>query len=123
MRCLVVYAHPVATSYCAALRDRALQALNAAGHDTRLLDLYAEGFDPVLSRQERLDYHTAGLNQKPVQSHVDQLKWAEALIFVYPTWWYGLPAILKGWFDRVWLPHVTFMLSPDSRPIPGLMHN
>ncbi|MEO8135214.1 MAG: NAD(P)H-dependent oxidoreductase, partial [Betaproteobacteria bacterium] len=97
MRCLLVYSHPVERSYCAALRDRAVKALVAAGHEVRVLDLYAENFDPVMSRQERIDYHTPAVNEQPVASHLRLVKWAQALIFVYPTWWYGLPAMLKGW--------------------------
>jgi NAD(P)H dehydrogenase (quinone) len=123
MRCLVVFSHPVATSYCAALCARAVDALRGAGHEVRLLDLYATGFDPVLSRQERLDYHCRGTNERLIRAHIDALKWAEALVFIYPTWWYGLPAMLKGWLDRVWIPHVTFTLPDNNEPIRGLMHN
>ncbi len=122
MRHLVVYAHPVDTSYGAALRDQVLASLQQAGHEVRLIDLYAEGFDPALSRDERLAYHTPGENEQMVRAHIDQIKWAEALVFVYPTWWYGLPAMLKGWFDRVWVPFVTFSL-PESGAIRGLMDN
>ena len=123
MRCLVVYAHPVETSYCSALRERAVESLRAAGNEVRMLDLYAEGFNPVLSRQERLEYHHPVINERLVRGHLDAIKWAEALIFIYPTWWYGLPAILKGWLDRVWIPYVTFTLPKNSEPIRGLMDN
>ena len=123
MRCVVVFAHPVAESYCAALRDAAVSALRGARHEVRIVDLYAEGFDPVLSRQERLDYHTEGVNEVNVRAHIELLRWAEALVFVYPTWWYGLPAILKGWLDRVWVPGVTFTLPAGGKPIRGLMDN
>lgn len=123
MRCLIVYSHPVETSYCAALCARASDSLRTAGHEVRLLDLYAEGFDPVLSRQERLDYHTPGDNERLVRAHLDAVQWAETLIFIYPTWWYGLPAMLKGWLDRVWIPYVTFTLPENNEPIRGLMDN
>jgi NAD(P)H dehydrogenase (quinone) len=123
MRCLVVYSHPVQTSYCAALCARAIDALRTAGHEVRLVDLYGEGFDPVLSRQERLHYHTPVVNERLIHAHLDAVKWAEALVFIYPTWWYGLPAILKGWLDRVWVPHATFTLPENDEPIRGLMHN
>jgi len=122
MRHLVIYAHPVETSYGAALRDQVLQSLRRGGHEVRLIDLYAEGFDPVLSRQERIDYHTPGLNERHVRSHIDHLRWAEALVFVYPTWWYGLPAMLKGWIDRAWVPEVAFTLQKQG-PIRGLLGN
>jgi putative NADPH-quinone reductase len=123
MRCVVVFAHPVEESYCAALRDAAVGALRDARHEVRILDLYAEHFDPVLTRQERLDYHTHGKNEANVRGHIELLRWAQALVFVYPTWWYGLPAILKGWLDRVWVPGVTFTLPAGGKPIRGLMDN
>lgn len=109
MRILVVYCHPVPTSYAAALRDRALAALARAGHETRLLDLYREGFDPVMSPLERERYLTDGeANIAGVQPHVDALRWAEGLLFVFPTWYFGPPAMLKGWLERTWLPGVAF---------------
>jgi putative NADPH-quinone reductase len=123
MRCLVVYAHPLDTSYCAALRAKAVETLEEARHEVRVVDLYGEGFDPVLSRQERLDYHTSGANEANVRPHVELIRWAEALVFVYPTWWYGLPAILKGWLDRVWVPAVAFTMPKTGTPIRGLMDN
>ncbi len=123
MRCLVVYAHPVETSYCAALCARAVESLRAGGHDVRLLDLYAEGFEPAMSRDERIAYHTPGENEKPIAAHLAHIKWAQVLVFVYPTWWYGLPAMLKGWLDRVWIPYVTFTLPADGSAIRGLMHH
>lgn len=109
MRILVVYCHPVPTSYAAALRDCALAALARAGHETRLLDLYREGFDPVMSPLERERYLTDGeANIAGVQPHVDALRWAEGLLFVFPTWYFGPPAMLKGWLERTWLPGVAF---------------
>jgi NAD(P)H dehydrogenase (quinone) len=121
MRCLVVFAHPVEASFAAALDAAVRTTLEAAGHEVRGRDLYAMGFEPVLSRQERLDYHTAGENERAVAEHTADLRWAEALIFVYPTWWYGLPAILKGWLDRVWVPGVTFTMPEGNRPIGPLL--
>ncbi len=121
MRILLVYSHPVPESFNAALRDQALETLQQGGHEVKLLDLYAEGFDPVMHTQERRDYHTKDLNEDPVKDHIELLKWAEGLFFVYPTWWYGLPAMLKGWLDRVWVPHVTFSMPEDNQPIRPLM--
>lgn len=108
MRVLVVYAHPVPTSFCAAVHATAVEALRRAGHELRDLDLYAEGFAPVLSRAERERYMDTGRNEEGIEEQLAHLRWAEALIFIYPTWWYSLPAILKGWFDRVWVPGATF---------------
>lgn len=118
MKVLVVYAHPVAESYAAALRDVVVAALGAGGHDVDLCDLYAEGFDPVLSEPERVDYRTVPDNRRRVAPDVERLQRADGIIIVFPSWWYGMPAILKGWFDRVWLPGVAFELGPQAiRPL------
>src|SRR5690606_10219737 len=97
MHVLVVHCHPCTESYAAALRDAVIEGLGAAGHEHRLIDLYAAGFDPVMSAEERRLYHEPEINRRPVEDHLDALFWAEALVFIYPTWWYGLPAMLKGW--------------------------
>jgi len=109
MRTLVIYAHPVPTSFNAAIFETAKKTLTYAGHELRITDLYEEGFDPVLTREDREAYlsDTQSLIDK-VPQHVDNLRWAEALVFVFPTWYFGPPAILKGWFERVWLSGVTF---------------
>lgn len=114
MRVLLVYCHPRADSFCAVLRETVREALAARGHDVELLDLYAEGFLPALSADERARYHTEGDNLAGVEPHVARLRAAEALVLVYPTWWYGMPAMLKGWFDRVWLPGVAFRLGDGA---------
>ncbi len=122
MRILVVWAHPLADSYSAALKDRAEGALQEAGHEIDLLDLYAEAFDPVLSAQERRDYHEIGPNLRNVQSYVDRLRAAEGLLLVFPTWSFGYPAILTGWLQRVWIPGVAFGLREEGGPIiPGIL--
>lgn len=123
MKVLLVYCHPNPESFCAALRDAAIEGLKSAGHDIDLLDLHAEGFDPVISREERADYHAPGHNRQPVAAHLDRLKAADALVFVYPTWWYAQPAMLKGWLDRVFIPHETFTLPEGQKPIRGLLTN
>jgi putative NADPH-quinone reductase len=121
MRILVVHAHPVAESFSTALFHCVAETLEKGGHEVRPLDLYAEGFDPVLSRQGRLDYHTPEVNQRPVATDVALLRWAEGVVFVYPTWWYSHPAMLKGWLERVWLPDVAFHLPADGGRIQPLM--
>ncbi|MEC9343532.1 MAG: NAD(P)H-dependent oxidoreductase [Pseudomonadota bacterium] len=120
MRVLVVYSHPVPESYCAALRDTVVSTLKRGGHEVRLLDLYAEGFDPVMGCEERRVYNTLTADDHPMPERAGDLRWAEAMVFVYPTWWYGLPAMLKGWFDRVWTPNLTFTM-PTGGPIRPIM--
>jgi NAD(P)H dehydrogenase (quinone) len=123
MKALIVYCHPLEASFCAALRDRVILALTAGGHEIKVLDLYGAGFDPVLSAQERLDYHTPEVNERLVGEHLALLRWCEGLVFVYPTWWYGPPAMLKGWLDRVWIPHAAFEMPQPMRPIGRILTN
>lgn len=123
MRVLVVYCHPCAESFNAAVKDTVLSTLEGAGHDIRLLDLYAQGFDPAMSAEERRGYHEPDSNVQPVAEHVDAINWCEMIVFVYPTWWFGLPAMLKGWFDRVWVPHVTFEMPTERSGMkPKMQH-
>ena len=122
MRVLVIFYHPVESSYQAALHQEVLAGLSLAGHEIDDLDLYGENFNPVLSRQERLDYHEVPANRLPVQSYIDRLLWAEALVFCFPTWCFGLPAMLKGFFDRVLMPGVAFDISDPANVKPALTH-
>jgi putative NADPH-quinone reductase len=110
MRVLVLFAHPVETSYAAALHGATLEGLARRGHEIDDCDLYAEGFNPVLSREERINYHDTDLCTGPVKSYVDRLRAAEGLVLNFPVWNFGYPAILKGFFDRVFLPGVAFEL-------------
>ncbi len=119
MRTLVLFAHPVETSFAAAAHRTIVETLTAAGHEVDDCDLYAEGFNPVLSREERLGYHDVETCTKPVQQYVDRLRAAEALVLNFPVWNYGYPAILKGFFDRVFLPGVSFRLA-NGRTWPNL---
>ena len=116
MKALIVYAHPEPTSFCAALKDAAVRAIERAGHEAVVSDLYAEGFNPVAGRH---DFTTvadpARFHYQSEQWHAsrnggfaadivrEQARLAEAglLIPIFPLWWGGVPAILKGWFDRV----------------------
>ena len=124
MRALIVYCHPRPGSFNAAVRDVIVQKLHSHGAETRLRDLYAEGFSPVLQPEEHAGYLNCPTNRLPVDDHCRDVEWADTLIFVYPTWWYGLPAMLKGWLDRVLLPDVAFKMPDDQNPNirPGLLH-
>ena len=124
MRVHVVHAHPVETSFNRALFNAAVETLTTKGHEVDALNLYDEGFDAVLSREERLNYHEVPGNLTPsVKPYVDRLRAAEALVFVHPVWNYGYPAILKGYFDRIFLPGVSFILEGGGdrgRLVPNL---
>ncbi len=122
MRALVVHAHPSEASFSAAVRDAAVRGLEAAGHEVRVRRLGPEGFRATMTADERAAYHGVEPVIDPVVAeHVDDVRWAEHLVFVYPTWWSGLPAQLKGWFDRVLVPGVAFTFHPATgRVRPGL---
>lgn len=119
MRVLVLFAHPVETSYQAALHTRVVETLKAGGHDVDDCDLYAEDFDPRLTRAERLAYHDLAADRSAVQGYIDRLQAAEALVLVFPVWNFGYPAILKGFFDRVFLPGVSFRMK-NGKVAPSL---
>jgi putative NADPH-quinone reductase len=121
MRVLVLYAHPVETSYVAALHRAVVEALRAGGHEVDDCDLYAEEFNPVLSRAERMGYHTVPDNCRPVADYVARLQRADALVLVYPVWNFGMPAMLKGFLDRVFLPEVSFRIRNGR--VEGALHN
>lgn len=121
MNVLVLYAHPVETSFNAGLHRTIVERLKAAGHSVDDCDLYAEDFDPRLTRAERLGYHDERGPDDAVAGYVDRLQRAEALVLSFPVWNYGYPAILKGFFDRVFLPGVSFKLV-DGKVRPTL-HN
>jgi NAD(P)H dehydrogenase (quinone) len=115
MRVLVVYCHPVPESFCASVKSTTVETLQKAGHEVDLLDLYAENFNPVMPVEERRVYNSmTSAEQCAYPDHVARLMAAEGLVFVYPTWWYGMPAMLKGWLDRVWTPGVAFNISPEG---------
>ena len=118
MRALVVYAHPSPDSLTHALYERATAALAGAGHEVVGVDLYAEELVPAMSEAERRAYHTDEPILDPtVARHAELVRWADALVFVYPTWWMGLPAILKGWLERVFVPGVAFHLDPVTKRV------
>ena len=121
MRVLVLYAHPDPESFVAALHRATLDGLAKAGHEVDDCDLYAEGFDPILSREERRRYHDLSCNRAPVEPYIRRLEAAQGLVLVFPVWNFGLPAILKGFFDRVFLPGVSFRLE-NGRVWPNLHH-
>ncbi|AXA40836.1 NAD(P)H-dependent oxidoreductase [Rhizobium leguminosarum] len=108
MRILLVLAHPLEDSFAASVARTAREALEASGHVVDLLDLYREDFDPRLSEAERRGYFDVPYDTSAVADTVARLKAADGLILVFPQWWFNFPAILKGFFDRIFAPGVAF---------------
>jgi NAD(P)H dehydrogenase (quinone) len=120
---LVVLGHPEPTSFAAALARAAVAALGDVGWDVTLLDLYREGFDPVLSDRDFTDraiperlqpmdeqLHAAGGNTfaPGLARHVELFTGADLLVLVSPMWWFSVSAMLKGWIDRVFANGVAY---------------
>ncbi len=109
-RALVLYAHPCPESFNAAVHKVVIETLTQRGWDVDNCDLNAEDFSPVLTEQERRQYHDEPDNIGPVETYVERLQAADVLVMVFPVWNFGYPAILKGFMDRVFLPGVSFKL-------------
>ena len=124
MRAIVVVAHPDGGSFCHAAAARAVAGLERAGHHVDLVDLYQQRYRAAMSLEERLAYETDDPILDPqVAEHAALLQRAEIVVFVYPTWWSGLPAILRGWLERTMVPGVGFHLDSRTNKVrPGLQH-
>lgn len=117
-RALVILAHPCADSYGAAIAAAAVTGLREGGAHVDLLDLYALNFRAVMSPEERRAYMGDSPILDPmITEHARLLMAAHTLVFVYPTWWSGPPAILKGWVERVMVSGVSFHIDPDTKRI------
>ena len=117
MRVLWLYAHPDPRSLNGALRDHGVQVLRSHGHEVRESDLYAMDWDPVVrasdfahdpaERMDVLEESERALNDGSLRSDIraeqEKLLWADTLVVQFPLWWFGMPAILKGWFDRLFV--------------------
>jgi putative NADPH-quinone reductase len=119
LRVLYLYCHPLAESFHGAIRSAALGALKKGAHTVDLLDLYAESFQPALTADERRHYFESRRNRVGLEGYVERLKSAEILLVQFPTWCFGPPAMLKGFFDQLLIPGVAFDASDRARGILG----
>lgn len=123
MRIQLIHAHPLAESYNRALVERITTILAESGHEVTATDLYAEGFAPALTVAERSSYYAPRYDASAVTRHVETLRKVDGLIFCFPQWWFGLPAILKGYFDRVWGPGIAFAHDKEGGRIRPLLRH
>lgn len=107
----VILGHPDASSFCGALAETYAQSATAAGNNVRYFRLGDIEFDPVL----RHGYNQRQELEPGLQEVRDAIHWAQHLVFVYPVWWGVMPALLKGMFDRVFLPGFAFKYRPNSQ--------
>lgn len=122
-RTLVVVTHPHPDGLARRAFGRVMAGLQAGGHDTRVIDLDAEDFNPRLTTDEKRRHLDDPATKPWVADHADALQWAERLVLVYPTWWGSYPARLKGWFDRTWITGVAYTLPEGSSRIHAGLKN
>lgn len=113
MNHLILYAHPNPGSFCAGIRDAVLDAAAQAGHQVKLRDLYALGWDPILSGQDIVSMR-AKQTPPDIAEEQSHLAWADLVTFIYPVWWSGMPAILKGYIDRCFSNGFAFRAGPEG---------
>ena len=122
MKVLVVLAHPNPDSFSHAIVDKVSATLAECDHSVSVIDLYAIGYSPAMTRAELAAYPTSTpASDSVVIEHTRLLQECTTIVFVYPTWWSSMPAILKGWIDRTMLPGVAFSVHPETLKLqPGL---
>lgn len=118
MKILIVHAHPEPKSFCSAMKDTAVETFQSLGHEVQVSDLHQMNWNPVASGDDfevrsNPDYLVYALEQREsyksekispdIQAEIDKLKWCDVLIFNFPMYWFSVPAILKGWIDRVFV--------------------
>jgi len=123
MKCLLIIAHPLSNSLCRYIAENTIKHLKGKGYQVTVKDLYKEGFDPVMSIEERHSYPSQCFDNTRLKEDIEQLQQAESIVLIFPTWWFGFPAILKGWFDRVWAPGYAFEHASDTQPMKAGLTN
>jgi putative NADPH-quinone reductase len=122
MKVLVVLAHPNPDSFSHAIVDQVVSTLTNRDHSVSVIDLYGLDYSPAMTRAELAAYPTSTPAIDPVViEHTRLIQECSAIVFVYPTWWSSMPAILKGWIDRTMLLGIAFSVDPVTLKLqPGL---
>jgi NAD(P)H dehydrogenase (quinone) len=123
MHLQVIQCHPLADSYSHALFVAVVTALEQRGHQVTATDLYQERFDPAMNAAERQSYYQPHYEDAAVARYTELLRRVDGLIVCFPQWWFGMPALLKGYFDRVWGPGIAFAHDPARGRIRPLLTN
>ena len=100
MRVLIVYAHPVARSFNRAILEAATRGLTEAGHEVKLADLHAEQFQSAMTEADFAQFENQPMPDDVLREQA-RVEWSDAIVFIFPLWWWSIPGILKGWIDRV----------------------
>lgn len=136
MNIFIVFAHPEPNSLNGFMKDLAAKTLRDNGHEVKISDLYGMRFKAVLNQEdfsqrqnkeifnpmmEQVNAVGTGSLSADIKDEVEKIKWADMIIFQFPVWWTSLPAILKGWFDRVFLPGVVHNIAEGKLYDTGLL--
>ncbi|MGB9936957.1 MAG: NAD(P)H-dependent oxidoreductase [Methanobacterium sp.] len=136
MNVLIVYAHPEPNSLNGFMKDLAARTLRENGHEVKISDLYGMNFKAVLDQEdfsqrqnaeifnpmmEQVNALGTGSIAEDIKDEVEKLKWADFILFQFPVWWSSPPAILKGWFDRIFLPGVVHNIGEGKLYNTGLL--
>jgi NAD(P)H dehydrogenase (quinone) len=123
MQIQVVCCHPLTDSYDHALFQTVVSTLDQNGHGVVATDLYREGFAPAMTVEERRTYMSNDYDASAVARYVEILKQVDGLILCFPHWWFSMPAMLKGWVDRVWGPGTAFLYDSKDGHLRPNLHN
>jgi NAD(P)H dehydrogenase (quinone) len=123
MKIQVVHCHPLTESFDHALFEAIVETLHGNGHEVIATDLYREGFQPAMTESERRSYMSNDYDLSKVAGYAETLKKVDGLILCFPHWWFTMPAVLKGWVDRVWGPGIAFTYEPGDNHLRPALHN
>ena len=119
MKTLIIYNHPHEGSFCSAIRDAVQSGLDTGGHTFKLINLDADGFDPVMREKDLKAFVEGGKSGEAVidgvdplvLSYVEKMKWAERIVMIFPIWWMTMPAMTKGFIDKVIFPGMAYKMT------------
>ena len=100
MKVLIVFTHPVKKSFNRAILERVNAGLSSAGHEVQTADLYAEGFQPAMIEEDFAQFEDKPMPEDVLREQA-RVEWSDAIVLIFPYWWWSIPAMLKGWIDRV----------------------
>ena len=120
MKVLVVYCHPSENSFTDKVKKSFVKGLEDAGHTYIISDLYAEKFNPIMSEKEYLRegfYHLDAPVSPDVIREQERINWSDIIVFIYPDFWTASPAMLEGWFQRVWTYGFAYGDYPEMKKL------
>lgn len=116
MKTLIIYNHPHEGSFCSAVRDAVLSGLDVGGHEYKVIDLDKDRFDPVMREKDLSAFVQASRNPEKeiegldplIEVYVNKMRWAERIVMIFPIWWMTMPAMTKGFIDKVIFPAIAY---------------